>query len=106
MKHSSARNVIERCFGLLKQRWAILRSPSFYPVVVHNKVIIAFCLLHNYIMKEMPQVPIDEHVNAVANEVPGNMIRNVETSYQWTAWRDELAQNMYNAWMAGRQGGA
>ena len=57
-------------------------------------------------MKEMPQGPIDEHVNAVANEVPGNMIRNVETSDQWTAWRDELAENMYNAWMAGRQGGA
>ena len=103
MKHSSARNVIERCFGLLKQRWAILRSPSFYPVAIHNNVIIACCLLHNYIIKEMPQGPIDEHVNAVANEVPGNMIRNVETSLEWTAWRDELAQNMYNAWMAGRQ---
>ncbi|XP_019190791.1 PREDICTED: uncharacterized protein LOC109185266 [Ipomoea nil] len=31
MKHAAARNVIERCFGLLKMRWAILRSPSFYP---------------------------------------------------------------------------
>ncbi|KAK3198785.1 hypothetical protein Dsin_022200 [Dipteronia sinensis] len=32
MKHASARNVIERCFGLLKKRWAILQSPSFYPI--------------------------------------------------------------------------
>ncbi|MFQ6667454.1 hypothetical protein Gotur_033475 [Gossypium turneri] len=31
MKHASARNVIERCFGLLKLRWGILRSRSFYP---------------------------------------------------------------------------
>ncbi|MFQ6656913.1 hypothetical protein Gotur_026816, partial [Gossypium turneri] len=30
MKHASTRNVIERCFGLLKLRWGILRSPSFY----------------------------------------------------------------------------
>ena len=57
-------------------------------------------------MKEMPQGPIDEDVNVVANGVPGNMIRNVETSNQWTTWRDELAQNMYNAWMTGSQGGA
>ncbi|MFQ6645871.1 hypothetical protein Gotur_019381, partial [Gossypium turneri] len=41
MKHASARNVIERCFGLLKLRWGILRSPSFYPVRVHNGINIA-----------------------------------------------------------------
>ncbi|PPE00500.1 hypothetical protein GOBAR_DD02482 [Gossypium barbadense] len=34
MKHASARNVIERYFGLLKLRWGILRSPSFYPVKI------------------------------------------------------------------------
>ena len=32
MKHSFARNIIERAFGLLKGRWAILRSRSFYPI--------------------------------------------------------------------------
>ncbi|PPD67499.1 hypothetical protein GOBAR_DD35629 [Gossypium barbadense] len=34
MKHASAHNVIERCFGLLKLRWGILRSPSFYPIIM------------------------------------------------------------------------
>ncbi|KAJ9558021.1 hypothetical protein OSB04_012635 [Centaurea solstitialis] len=32
MKHSHARNIIERCFGIMKKRWAILRSPFFYPI--------------------------------------------------------------------------
>ncbi|XP_028101874.1 uncharacterized protein LOC114301155 [Camellia sinensis] len=32
MKHSAARNVIEKCFGLLKIRWAILRTASYYPI--------------------------------------------------------------------------
>ncbi|KAA0031771.1 retrotransposon protein [Cucumis melo var. makuwa] len=32
MKHSSARNVIERAFGVLKDRWAILRGKSYYPL--------------------------------------------------------------------------
>ncbi|PPD68235.1 hypothetical protein GOBAR_DD34884 [Gossypium barbadense] len=34
MKYASARNVIERCFGLLKLRWGILRSSSFYPIIM------------------------------------------------------------------------
>ncbi|KAL6493119.1 hypothetical protein OROGR_032878 [Orobanche gracilis] len=37
MKHSQARNVIERYFGLLKKRWTILRSPSFYPVRIQGE---------------------------------------------------------------------
>ncbi|MBA0614788.1 hypothetical protein Godav_015034 [Gossypium davidsonii] len=49
LKHSSAHNVIKRCFGLLKPRWGILRIPSFYPIRVHNRIIIACCLLHNFI---------------------------------------------------------
>ena len=32
MKYASARNFIDRAFGLLKMRWAILRSPSFYTI--------------------------------------------------------------------------
>ncbi|KAK3228465.1 hypothetical protein Dsin_000346 [Dipteronia sinensis] len=54
MKHSSARNVIERCFGVIKNRWAILRSLSFYPTKIQNRIIIACCLLHNFIRREMP----------------------------------------------------
>nr|GEX22036.1 hypothetical protein [Tanacetum cinerariifolium] len=36
MKHSKARNVIERCFGLLKGPWKILVSPSFFPIEVEQ----------------------------------------------------------------------
>ena len=49
LKHSSARNVIERSFGLLKKRWAILRSTMFYPLEKQNDIILACCLLHNFL---------------------------------------------------------
>lgn len=32
MRHSKARNVIERAFGVLKMCWGILRSASYYPI--------------------------------------------------------------------------
>ncbi|KAL0458896.1 UNVERIFIED_CONTAM: hypothetical protein Slati_0516800 [Sesamum latifolium] len=60
MKHASARNVIERTFGLLKARRAILRSPTFYSIKVQNRIIMACCLLHNYIRQEMADDPIEQ----------------------------------------------
>ncbi|KAK4408047.1 protein HUA2-LIKE 2 [Sesamum angolense] len=49
-----AQNVIERSFGLLKTRWGILQTPSYYFINVQNCIVIACCLLHNYMN------PVDE----------------------------------------------
>lgn len=58
-KHCRARNVIERAFGLLKIRWAVLRSPTFYPLEVQNNMIRACMLLHNFIRSEMRDDPLE-----------------------------------------------
>ncbi|GAV90081.1 LOW QUALITY PROTEIN: DDE_4 domain-containing protein, partial [Cephalotus follicularis] len=50
MKHSAARNVIKRTFGLFKGR-AILRSRTWYPVKTQCRIISACALLHNHIRK-------------------------------------------------------
>lgn len=57
MKHSSARNVIERTFGLLKIRWAIIRNPSYYPIETQVGIILACCYLHNLIRQQMGSDP-------------------------------------------------
>ncbi|XP_024039390.1 protein ALP1-like [Citrus clementina] len=54
MRHSSARNVIARCFGLPKKRWVVLRSPSFYDIKIQRRIIYVCCMLHNFIRREMP----------------------------------------------------
>jgi len=47
--HSSLRNVIERSFGVLKQKWRILKDmPSFSPST-QKRIIMACLALHNFI---------------------------------------------------------
>ncbi|KAL4344305.1 hypothetical protein AHAS_Ahas11G0165100 [Arachis hypogaea] len=112
-KHSSARNIIERCFGLLKKRWAILRSPCFYKIKTHNRIMIACCLLQTFIRINMDSdseediLLENDHV-IIGEEHGGNedgddeTIDNVEGSNEWTAWRDNLAHEMYTEWMHSR----
>ncbi|KAI3445469.1 hypothetical protein Pfo_002134 [Paulownia fortunei] len=73
MKHAKARNVIERAFGFA----------SYYPIKVQNRIIMACCLIHNFIRKEMPQDPLEHLIpDIMDNHVDDNddYIDNVEPS--------------------------
>ena len=106
-KHSSARNVIERCFGFLKKRWAILREKSFYPVKTHARIVSACALLHNHIRREMSVDPFENEVpdvtppedNGVAEDMQ-DFINHVSTSNAWNQFRDNLAQEMWDEFRA------
>ncbi|KAI3772083.1 hypothetical protein L6452_03257 [Arctium lappa] len=103
MRHSSTRNVIERCFRLIKARWVILRDNSYHPIESMPRIIIACCLLHNFIRQIMSEDPIDNEVPTNHTQ-PGNdhdnVISTVETSQEWTDRRDALANEMFNNWNA------
>ncbi|XP_060182900.1 uncharacterized protein LOC132612834 [Lycium barbarum] len=99
MKHARARNVIERAFGVLKRCWGILRSPLWYSVKIHTRIISECCLLHNFIRREMEVDPLDmetEFNMEHQHEHEHGNIDTVEPSNEWTTWRDELAQSMWN----------
>ncbi|XLR01106.1 hypothetical protein S83_067304, partial [Arachis hypogaea] len=105
--HSSTRNIIERCFGLLKKRWSILRSPSFYPVKTQFQIIIACCLLQNFIRKSMEMDPEEEgsildEFTPDGDEEQHGMIDVVENTNEWSHWRDNIAHEMYEEWRASR----
>ncbi|KAL8481633.1 hypothetical protein ACS0TY_027948 [Phlomoides rotata] len=96
MNHSKARNIIERTFGLMKKRWAILRSPSFYPIKIQNRVILACALIHNFIRNEMSNDPLEEDqppdtTNQTHEE---EYIDSVHPSQEWSNWRDNLAHEI------------
>ncbi|CAL5402896.1 unnamed protein product [Camellia sinensis] len=48
-RHSSLRNVIERTFGVLKQRFPLLRHMPRYDMVRQGPIVMACCVLHNWI---------------------------------------------------------
>ncbi|KAA0066207.1 retrotransposon protein [Cucumis melo var. makuwa] len=99
MKHSSARNVIERTFGVLKGRWAILRGKSYYPLQVQCRTILACALLHNLINREMTYCDDvedeDEGDSTYATTTASEDIQYIETTNEWSQWRDDLAASMF-----------
>ncbi|XP_034680813.1 putative nuclease HARBI1 [Vitis riparia] len=52
LRHSSLRNAIERAFAVLKKRFPIIASGTepHYPVDTQSDIILACCILHNYLM--------------------------------------------------------
>ncbi|KAL8532204.1 hypothetical protein ACS0TY_008704 [Phlomoides rotata] len=101
LKHAKARNCIERSFGILKARWGILRSNSFYPIKTQNRFILGCCLLHNFIRTHMAVDPYEDDVPETfsdldeGTEANDGFIDQIETSHAWTSWRDNLAMQMF-----------
>lgn len=45
------RNVIERCFGLLKARFPILKQMPNYKLARQSNIVLACCAIHNFIIR-------------------------------------------------------
>lgn len=50
MRHASARNVVERIFGVVKHRWSILTKAPHYDMQTQSKIPSALIALHNFIL--------------------------------------------------------
>ena len=51
LHHAQARNVIERIFGVLKQRFQILLLPPHYQLDFQARIPVALCALQNFIQE-------------------------------------------------------
>ncbi|KAH6763061.1 hypothetical protein C2S52_020494 [Perilla frutescens var. hirtella] len=102
LKHSKAQNVIERAFGIMKMRWGILRSTTYYPIKIQNKLMMCCFLLNNLIRSQMNIDSIEQHFDILVNdegalgENGDEFVDTVESSPEWNATRDHIADGMWN----------
>ncbi|XP_042018997.1 uncharacterized protein LOC121766826 [Salvia splendens] len=107
MRHTMARNIIERAFAVLKMRWGILRSASFYPIETQTRLIMTCFLLHNYIRGEMQADSVEQELDDAALEGDGGQradgddqndveyVDAVESTPGWNQMRQDLADYMW-----------
>lgn len=70
LRHAQARNVIERAFGVLKKRFPILATAPEYSPQVQAKIVLACCVLHNFIRRQ--NHPDDDPLGQFADDPNGN----------------------------------
>ncbi len=51
LRHASARNVVERIFGILKKRFSILTRPSHFDMDIQARIPPALAAVHNFILE-------------------------------------------------------
>ena len=92
--------MIERTFGILKQRFPILRHATSYSINTQTKIVLACCILHNFITIE-DGVPRDVEIEE-DDERDGINVPILETygmtqgdRDEWGNFRDAIAGRMW-----------
>ena len=110
LRHASARNVIERIFGILKRHFRILLLAPEYDMDVQARVPPALSALHNFIRQHDPS-DIEDYANTNMTEfthhihVDGPGVGDLAMHAMTTAERDQadakrekIAQDMWNSY--------
>lgn len=104
LQHASARNVIERIFGVLKHRFCILLLAPEYSLEIQARIPAALCAVHNFIRVhdsnkgEHPSGPDSDDDFCLAGEVYSaeNEPPHGRNSSPAALCRDAIAQAMWD----------
>lgn len=105
LRHSQARNVVERAFGVLKKRFKILALPRHgFSLSTQIKLIFVLTAIHNFMNSAgMPATGEDEGdsfqdpvLNSREEETAGEADYEGE---QWKQQRDEIAETMWQSYV-------
>ncbi|XP_031255787.1 uncharacterized protein LOC116113765 isoform X2 [Pistacia vera] len=71
-RHASLWNVVERTFGVLKKRFCIIDGMNNYSLEKQAKIVMACCVIHNFIKRFDMNDPIFQKFNADGVYEEGN----------------------------------
>ncbi|KAM6582817.1 hypothetical protein CsatB_009819 [Cannabis sativa] len=109
-RHSSLRNVIERCFGVLKPRFPILKMMPPYKLSRQTLIVIACCTLHNFIRQrtqydhmfrewEEKELESEDNIEGCETSVSRYEVNlSDESAAAMARVRDSIAQTMWTAY--------
>jgi DDE superfamily endonuclease len=110
LRHASARNVIERIFGIIKRRFRILLLPPEYSLEIQSFIPPALCALHNFIRRYDPDdildfdKDIDDLLHGETLEMElGELAAGAVSAraHEWASkMRDDIAQAMWDQYVS------
>jgi hypothetical protein len=97
LRHPSLRVTVERAFGALKNRFRIMDSKHFHLYKTQVKIVLACCILHNWILRH----GFDEHVpdedtwepNIRDNGEEDRVLDNATWAAKREAWATQMWQH-------------
>ena len=114
LRHASARNVIERIFGVLKHRYRVLQLPLEYSLEIQSCLPASLAAVHNFILIHTPvdgnapdntdevEVGGDEHLYQGGDPfAAGDGEENhANVGVEAGVMRDDMAQRMWDDYQA------
>ena len=104
LRHVCLRNTIERSFGVLKKHFPIIASgtKAKYDVNTLSEIVIACCILHNYLMGVDPDEQLISEVdrelmtNQLAHEFGSTYIARSEDGRRGDMIREVISTEMWH----------
>jgi hypothetical protein len=91
--------VIKRIFGVVKRKYKILRSPSKYSMDTQSRIIIACCILYNFVRSiegQSADILLEPTEELNTNQPTTTNAPASQSSKTIDKLRDKIAEKMWN----------